>query len=70
MPMLACVHHVSWVVPTEGGKHTCVYCKEIVTKKDVYPKWEDLGAEYQRKWDAHEKGETAVAVEPEVAKAP
>jgi hypothetical protein len=64
MPMLACIHHVSWVVPTEGGKHTCLYCKEVVAKKNVYPKWEEMGAEYQRKWDAHEQGGTAPATPP------
>lgn len=63
MPMLACHHYVSWIVPVEGGKHQCLYCREIVTKKNVYPKFEDLGADYQREWDAHEKGETKPAAE-------
>jgi hypothetical protein len=57
MAMLACVHHISWVKPIEGGKHQCQYCKEVVTKKDVYPKFEDLGAAFAAKWDRHEKGE-------------
>lgn len=61
MPMLACTHFVSWVIPVEGGKHQCQYCREIVTKKEITPKFEDLGAEYQKKWDAHEKGEAAAA---------
>jgi hypothetical protein len=60
MPMLACVHHVTWVAPAPTGKHQCQYCKEFVTKKDIYPKWEDLGAEFQAKWDRHERGETDV----------
>ena len=46
MPMLACLHNVSWVVPAPGGKHQCLYCKAIVAKKDIYPKWDDLGTEY------------------------
>ena len=55
--MLACTHHVSWIKPTEGGKHLCSYCKEVVAKKQIYPKFEDLGADFQRRWDRHEKGE-------------
>src|SRR5688572_12853944 len=43
MPMLACTHHVSWIAPAEGGKHQCLYCREMVTKKDIFPKWDDLG---------------------------
>ncbi|HXN42131.1 MAG TPA: hypothetical protein VN918_10110 [Myxococcaceae bacterium] len=59
MPMLACIHYVSWVVPIDGGKHQCLYCRETVTKKDIYPKFEDLGLDYQTRWDRHEKGEVA-----------
>lgn len=59
MPMLACTHFVSWVVPVEGGKHQCVYCHATVAKKDIYPKFDDLGPAYQQKWDAHEKGGAA-----------
>ncbi len=62
MPMLACNHHVSWVKPIEGGKFLCSYCKEEVARKQIYPKFEDLGADFQRKWDAHEKGEPPEAV--------
>jgi hypothetical protein len=58
MAHLACIHHVSWLAAIPGGKHQCLYCREIVTKKDIYPKFEDLGAEFQQKWDRHEKGET------------
>jgi hypothetical protein len=29
-------------------------CFEAVAKKDVTPKFEDLGAELQKRWDAHE----------------
>jgi hypothetical protein len=64
MAMLACTHHVSWVVPVDGGKHQCLYCREIVTKKDVYPKFEELGADYQARWDRHEKGESAGGTTP------
>lgn len=60
MPMLACVHFVSWVVPVEGGKHRCQYCRAIVVKKDLYPKFDDLGPDYQQKWDAHEQSGAAV----------
>ena len=63
MPMLACTHHVSWIVPFEGGKHRCVYCHEIVTKKDVYPKFDDLGRDFQAKWDRHEKGEAQASAD-------
>lgn len=69
MPMLACTHFVSWVVPVEGGKHQCQYCREIVAKKEITPKFEDLGAEYQAKWDAHEKGEAPAAAPPPGAQA-
>src|SRR6185436_7319755 len=61
MPMLACTHHVTWIAPAEGGKHQCLYCREFVTKKDIFPKWDDLGPDFQKRWDAHEKGETAAA---------
>ena len=59
MSMLSCIHHVSWLRPIEGGKHQCSYCREVVTKKTLYPKFEDLGAEFQARWDAHEKGPAA-----------
>jgi hypothetical protein len=29
-------------------------CFEAVAKKDVTPKFEDLGVELQKRWDAHE----------------
>jgi hypothetical protein len=59
MPMLACIHHVTWLKPIEGGKHQCSYCKTVVAKKDIYPKFEDLGAEFQQRWERHEKVEAA-----------
>ncbi len=45
MPMLACIHYVSWVVPIDGGKHQCLYCRETVSKKDIYPKFRRSGRE-------------------------
>jgi hypothetical protein len=67
MPMLACTHHVTWLAPAEGGKHQCLYCREMVTKKDIFPKWDDLGPDFQKRWEAHEKGETAAAAAPKPA---
>ncbi len=55
MPMLACTHHVAWIKPVAGGKHQCTYCKAAVAKKEIYPKFEDLGPTFQAQWDAHEK---------------
>ena len=57
MPMLACTHHVSWLKPAEGGKFLCSYCKDFVTRKDIWPKFEELGEDFQRRWEAHEKGQ-------------
>ena len=55
MPMLACTHHVAWLKPVAGGKHQCGNCKAVVAKKDIYPKFEELGAEFQARWEQHEK---------------
>jgi hypothetical protein len=49
-----CPHHIQWVVPAALGLHQCLQCFEVVQKKDITPKFEDLGAEIQRRWDAHE----------------
>jgi len=49
-----CPHHIQWVVPAPHGLHQCLQCFEAVTKKDITPKFEDLGPELQRRWDAHE----------------
>lgn len=49
-----CPHHVQWVIEAPNGLHQCSLCFEAVTKKDVTPKFEDLGAEFQKRWDAHE----------------
>jgi len=49
-----CPHHIQWVVPAAQGLHQCLQCFEVVAKKDITPKFEELGAELQRRWDAHE----------------
>ena len=49
-----CPHHIQWVVPVAGGLHQCLQCYEVVTRKDVTPKFEELGAEAQKRWEAHE----------------
>jgi hypothetical protein len=56
--VLNCPHHIQWVRPIDGGLHQCILCQQVVTKKDVYPKLEELSAELRARWDAHEaKGE-------------
>lgn len=45
---------MQWVRPVAGGLHQCILCQQVVTKKDVYPKFEDLPLEFQRRWDEHE----------------
>ncbi len=49
-----CPHHIQWVIPVAHGLHQCTQCGEIVGKKDVIPKFDELGAEAQSRWDAHE----------------
>ncbi len=49
-----CPHHIQWVVPAPHGLHQCMQCFEPVTKKDITPKFEDLGPDLQKRWDAHE----------------
>ena len=49
-----CPHHIQWVVPAALGLHQCTQCFEVVQKKDITPKFEDLGPEIQKRWDAHE----------------
>jgi hypothetical protein len=55
-----CPHHIQWVVEAPNGLHQCLQCFEAVAKKDITPKFEDLGVELQQRWDAHE----ARAVKP------
>jgi hypothetical protein len=42
----------------------------VVTKKDVTPKFEDLGPEIQKRWDAHEAAAKPPAPPPAPAAAP
>jgi hypothetical protein len=58
-----CPHHIQWVVEAHNGLHQCLQCFEAVAKKDITPKFEDLGVEFQKRWDAHE----ARAVKPTAA---
>lgn len=60
-----CPHHIQWVVPVAHGLHQCLQCSEVVGKKDVTPKFDDLGSDAQRRWDAHE-----AAARPAAAAAP
>lgn len=66
--MLTCVHHVQWVRPVAGGLHQCTLCQQVVTKKDVYPKPEDLGPEFLRRWDEHEASAAQAAPRPPAGK--
>lgn len=52
--MLTCQHHIQWVRQVAGGLHQCILCTQVVTKKDIYPKLEDLPEEFRRRWEAHE----------------
>jgi hypothetical protein len=70
--VLNCQHHISWVREVAGGLHQCMLCTAVVTKKDVYPKLEDLPEEFQRRWDAHEatRAEKPTATPTATATAP
>lgn len=50
-----CPHHVSWVKPVAGGLHQCFQCWEVVTSKDIIPKFDDLSPELRQRWEEHEK---------------
>ncbi|HEY6106679.1 MAG TPA: hypothetical protein VIV59_11890 [Anaeromyxobacteraceae bacterium] len=65
-----CPHHIQWIVPVTQGLHQCLQCTEVVTKKDVTPKFEDLGPEIQKRWDAHEAAAKPPAPAPVPAAAP
>jgi len=52
--MLNCVHHVQWVREVPGGLHQCIHCQQVVTRKDVTPRFEDLPDGFRRRWEAHE----------------
>lgn len=49
-----CPHHVQWVRELPEGLHQCIQCHQLVTRKDVYPKLEDLPEEFRRRWERHE----------------
>jgi hypothetical protein len=49
-----CPHHIQWVVPVAFGQHQCMQCWDLVTRKDVTPKFEDLAPDLQKAWEAHE----------------
>ncbi len=53
--VMNCPHHVSWLIPVRHGLHQCIQCWQVVTRKDIIPKFEDLSQEFQRRWEAHEK---------------
>ncbi len=59
--MLTCVHHIQWVREVQGGLHQCIHCFQVVARKDVYPKLEDLPPDVSRRWDAHEATRAAAA---------
>jgi hypothetical protein len=53
-PVLNCQHHIQWIRRAPDGLHQCILCHQAVSRKDVYPKFEDLSAEAQRRWEEHE----------------
>jgi hypothetical protein len=55
----------------DGGLHQCILCTQVVSKKDVYPKLEDLPEEFRLRWDAHEaKRPAAIPTAVEVKATP
>lgn len=52
--MLNCIHHIQWVREVHGGMHQCTQCFQVVTRKDVYPKFEELPEGFRLRWEAHE----------------
>ncbi len=53
--VLTCVHAVQWVRRVAGGLHQCILCQQVVGRKDVYPRFEDLTPEFRARWEAHER---------------
>jgi hypothetical protein len=62
--VLTCVHHVQWVRQAPGGLHQCILCYQVVSKKDVYPKFEDLSPEFRERWERHEASSEPPADSP------
>jgi hypothetical protein len=56
MASIACQHHISWVIEVAPGMHQCILCTEVVNKKQITPKFDDLPAEFRRHWDEFEAG--------------
>jgi hypothetical protein len=52
------------VRPVAGGLHQCIQCFQVVSKKDIYPKYEDLTDEFRRRWDAHEATRPSAELPP------
>lgn len=52
--MLNCVHHVQWVQEVAGGLHQCIHCHQVVQKKDVTPRFEELPEAFRQRWEEHE----------------
>jgi hypothetical protein len=44
-----------WIQFRPGGKFWCLQCVSYVSRKDVSPKIEDLGPEFVKRWEEHEK---------------
>lgn len=65
VPFLACVHHVQWLTRAAGSRFQCSYCRAFLQRKDLYPKWDDLGPDFQAWWTAHESNAPSVPVAPE-----
>jgi hypothetical protein len=51
-----------WAVAVERGLHQCIHCQQVITSKDLTPRFEDLPLEFQRRWAAHEKDAQPPAV--------
>ena len=68
-----CPHHLMWIVPVRHGLHQCIQCWQVVGRKDVASKFEDLPPAFQRRWEEHEKEgqpDPAVAPAPRTAAPP
>ncbi len=59
--MLTCIHHVQWIREVPGGLHQCIQCFQVLARKDVYPRFEDLPEWVRRRWDEHEASGASAA---------